>query len=168
MRIDRLPRLPRLPPICDHPMPDTPLDNFEVFTRTWAENYISFDLKGVDWDSIVSLNRSRVASGMRAAQLFDLFEAMIRPFGDAHTFINAPKLKRRFRGIRPGTDRVVLNWQATAASINSKRAECANYSRSLIKHTFTALSENFATNRSNMVTSGPIPATSESYPSPTV
>lgn len=44
---------------------------------------------------------------MPAAQLFDLFEAMIKPFGDAHTFIYAPKLKRRFRGIRPGTDRVV-------------------------------------------------------------
>jgi hypothetical protein len=44
---------------------------------------------------------------MPAAQLFDLFEAMIKPFGDAYTFINAPKLKRRFRGIRPGTDRVV-------------------------------------------------------------
>ena len=104
MRIDRL---PLLPPICEHPMPDTPLDNFDVFTRTWAENYISFDLKHVDWDSIVSLNRSKVAPGMPAAQLFDLFEAIIKPFGDAHTFINAPKLKRRFRGIRPGTDRVV-------------------------------------------------------------
>jgi Peptidase family S41 len=104
MSIDRL---PRLPPICDHPTPDTPLDNFEVFTRTWAENYISFDLKGVNWDSIVSLNRSKVAPGMPGAQLFDLFEAMIKPFGDAHTFINAPKLKRRFRGLRPGTDRVV-------------------------------------------------------------
>ena len=104
MRIDRL---PRLPPVCDHPTPDTPLDNFEVFTQTWAENYISFDLKHVNWDSIVSLNRSKVAPGMPAAQLFDLFEAMIKPFGDAHTFIYAPKLKRRFRGIRPGTDRVV-------------------------------------------------------------
>src|SRR5579862_6787256 len=47
MRIDRL---QGLPPICDRPTPDTPLDNFEVFTRTWAENYISFDLKHVDWD----------------------------------------------------------------------------------------------------------------------
>ncbi len=32
---------------------------------------------------------------------------MIKPLGDAHTSINAPKLKRRFQGIRPGTDRVV-------------------------------------------------------------
>lgn len=52
MRIDRL---PRLPPVCDHPTPDTPLNNFEVFTQTWAENYISFDLKHVNWNSIVSL-----------------------------------------------------------------------------------------------------------------
>jgi hypothetical protein len=75
-----------------------PLDNFDVFTRTWAENYISFDLKHVDWDSIVSLNCSKVAPGMAAAQLFDLFEAMIKPFGDAHTFINAPKPNRPISG----------------------------------------------------------------------
>jgi hypothetical protein len=30
---------------------------------------------------------------------------MIKPFGDAHTSINAPKEKRRFHGIRPGSDR---------------------------------------------------------------
>ena len=40
-----------------------------------------------------------------------------------------------------------MNRQARAASINSKRAECADYSRSRIKHTFTALPENFATNQ---------------------
>ena len=40
-----------------------------------------------------------------------------------------------------------MNWQAEAASINSKRAECANYLRSRIQDTFTAFSENFVTNR---------------------
>lgn len=104
MRIDRL---PRLPPACERPTPDTPPDNFEVFTRTWAEHYISFDLKHVDWDSIVSSNRSKITPRMPAVQLFDLLAAMIKPFGDAHTSIYAPNLKRGFRSIRPGTDRVV-------------------------------------------------------------
>jgi hypothetical protein len=162
MRIDRL---PRLPPICEHPTPDTSLDNFDVFTRTWAENYISFDLKHVDWDSIASLNRSKVAPGMPAAQLFDLFEAMINPFGDAHTFINAPKLKRRFRGIRPGTDRVVNELAGRGGFDKFQKSGMRNYSQLRIQDTFTALSENFVTNRLNMVTSVAIPATSESCPS---
>lgn len=102
MRIDRLPRLPS---ICDPPTANTPLDNFETFTRTWAENYISFDLKHVDWDKIVAANRAKVTPALQPAQLFDLFESMIKPFGDAHTSLNAPKLKRGFYGFRPGTDR---------------------------------------------------------------
>ena len=35
---------------------------------------------------------------------------MIKPFGDIHTGIDAPQLKRQFEGIRPGTDRI-LNGQ---------------------------------------------------------
>jgi hypothetical protein len=165
MRIDRL---PRLPPICEHRMPDIPLDNFEVFTRTWAENYISFDLKQVEWDSIVSLNRSKVAPGMPAAQLFDLFEAMIKPFGDAHTFINGPKLKRRFRGIRPGTDRVV-NELAGKGGFNKfqKRGMRKLFAITDRAYLHGPLRK-FAMNRLNMVTSVAILATSESYPSPVI
>ena len=106
MRIDRLPRLPAA---CEHPTPDTPLDNFEVFARTWAEHYISFDLKNADWDKILAASRPKINPDMTAAQLFDVLEGMIRPFGDAHTSIYSPGLKRRFHGIRAGTDRVVMD-----------------------------------------------------------
>jgi len=103
----RIDRLPQLPVVCDRPAANTPLDNFEVFTRTWAENYISFDLKQTDWDKVVAANRAKVSTTTTPAQLFDIFAAMIKPFGDAHTGIDARKLKREFSGIRPGTDRVV-------------------------------------------------------------
>ena len=53
IRIDRLPQLPRL---CDPPTANTPRDNYEVFTRTFAENYISFDLKQISWDKVVADN----------------------------------------------------------------------------------------------------------------
>lgn len=102
MRIDRLPRLPS---ICDSPTANTPLDNFETFTRTWAENYISFDLKHVDWDKVVAENRAKITPDLPPTQLFGVLESMIKPFGDAHTSLNAPKLKRGFHGLRPGTDR---------------------------------------------------------------
>ncbi len=103
----RLDRLPGLPAVCEHPTPDTPMGNFEVFWRTWAEHYISFDLKKVDWNRIVEANRSKVTSATTPAELFDIFERMIAPFGDTHTFVSAPDLKRQARNLRPGTDRVV-------------------------------------------------------------
>ena len=103
----RIDRLPGLPAVCGHPTPDTPADNFEVFARTWAEHYISFDLKKTDWAEVVEANRSKIAPGTTPTGLFDIFEAMISPFHDTHTFISAPALKRQFRTLRPGTDRVI-------------------------------------------------------------
>jgi tricorn protease-like protein len=94
-------------PICDPPTANTPRDNYEVFTRTFAENYISFDLKQINWDKVVADNRARVTSTTTPAQLFEILESMIKPFGDIHTNIDAPKLKRQFEGIRPGTDRIL-------------------------------------------------------------
>jgi len=104
IRIDWLPEMPTL---CDAPTANTPRDNYEVFTRTFAENYISFDLKQTNWDKVVADNQARVTSTTTPAQLFDILEAMIKPFGDIHTALDAPKLKRQFEGIRPGTNRIL-------------------------------------------------------------
>jgi hypothetical protein len=101
----RIDRLPRLPAVCESPTPDTPMGNFEVFARTWAEHYISFDLKKTDWGKVVAANRSKVTATTTPAELLDIFEGMIKPFGDAHTFVAAPDLKRQVRNLRPGTDR---------------------------------------------------------------
>ena len=113
----RIDRLSSLLPVCERLTANTPRDNFEVFTRTFAEHYISFDLKHVNWGTVVSQNRSKVRNRTTPAQLFDILEAMIRPLGDVHTSISAPALRhggtssaREFEGIRPGTDRV-LNGQ---------------------------------------------------------
>jgi hypothetical protein len=104
----RIDRLPRLPAACESPTANTPIDNFEVFTRTWAEHYISFDLKHTDWDKIVRDNRPTVTARTTPVQLFDILEAMIKPFGDLHTGIAAPKLKRETKEFwRPGSDRVI-------------------------------------------------------------
>ena len=55
----RIDRLPEMPTVCDPPTADTPRDNYEVFTRTFAENYISFDLKQINWDKVVADNEAR-------------------------------------------------------------------------------------------------------------
>ena len=103
----RLDRLPRLPAVCDHPTPDTPAGNFEVFTRTWAENYILFDQKKVDWAEAVRTNQSKIRPETTPAELFDILSGMIEPLHDRHTFIEAPDLHRDFSTFRPGTDRVI-------------------------------------------------------------
>jgi hypothetical protein len=103
----RIDRLERLPEICGHPAEDTPPGNFEVFARTWAENYISFDLKQADWTKIIAENRPKVTAQTTPAQLFDILAGMIAPFGDAHASINARSLKREFSGFRPGSDRAI-------------------------------------------------------------
>lgn len=116
MRIDRLPEMPA---ICNRPTGNTPLNNFEVFTRTWAENYISFELKHENWEQTIAGRRSRVTPGTTSAELFEIMKSMIKPFGDAHTSIWAPQLKLGFHGIRPGTDRVVIDLDGTD-DINGK------------------------------------------------
>jgi hypothetical protein len=58
----RIDRLPQMPTVCDPPTADTPRDNYEVFTRTFAEHYIAFDLKRTNWDKVVADNQARVTS----------------------------------------------------------------------------------------------------------
>jgi peptidase S41-like protein/tricorn protease-like protein len=93
--------------VCGHPTENTPAGNLEVFAQTWAEHYISFDLKKTDWGAVVAANRSKVTSNTTPTELFDILEKMIGPFGDTHAFLAAPAIDRRFQRLRPGTDRVV-------------------------------------------------------------
>jgi hypothetical protein len=103
----RLDRLPRLPAVCDHPTTNTPAGNFEVFTRTWAENYILFDQKKVDWAEVVRANQSKVRPETTPTELYEIFVGMIEPLHDRHTYIEASDLKRDFSTYRPGTDRIM-------------------------------------------------------------
>jgi hypothetical protein len=98
-------RISQLPMQCENPTTDTPQNNFEVFARTWAENYINFELKHADWDKIVADNRAKVKSETTPAELFDILESMIKPFGDAHTSINAQSIGKTFRGFKLGEQR---------------------------------------------------------------
>ena len=103
----RIDRIPSLPAVCSDPTPDTPEGNFEVFSRTWAEHYISFDLKKTDWAKVVETNRTKITPKTTPTELFDIFDGMIAPFNDTHTFISASNLKRESSRLRPGTERLI-------------------------------------------------------------
>jgi hypothetical protein len=55
-------RIPGLPGVCKPPTENTPMANFDVFTRTWAENYISFEMRHVNWDKLVAEYRPHVTA----------------------------------------------------------------------------------------------------------
>jgi hypothetical protein len=96
-----------LPAHCAKPTPNTPQGNFDVFATTWAEHYILFDEKGVNWSRVVADARRRVNTNTTPDQLFEIFRGMIAPFEDAHTSISAPSINKRFSGFRRGTDGVI-------------------------------------------------------------
>ena len=79
----RIDRIAKLPETCEHPTPNTPQSNFEVFTRTWAENYILFDQQKADWDATVAANRAKITDKTTPAELFGVFAGMIEPL---HTY----------------------------------------------------------------------------------
>lgn len=106
------------PAVCDHPTPDTPLSNFDVFSRTWAEQYGFFDIRHVDWPAVVAANRGKVSDTTSPAGLFAVLRGMIEPLGDAHTFIGGPDPKLRFSGYRPSSDRVPREqWDRAYATV---------------------------------------------------
>ncbi len=103
-----LERISTLPDVCSPPTANTPLGNFDVFARTFAEQFISFDLRNVDWSRVVAQQRGRITPHTKPQELFEVLKQMIEPLRDIHTGIEAPKIKRNFDAeLRLGTDRVV-------------------------------------------------------------
>jgi hypothetical protein len=93
-------RIDRKPAVCDAPTPDTPLSNFDVFAQTWAEQYGFFREKKTDWAAVVAANRPRVTDATTPEQLFDILSGMISPLQDAHSYIGASAINKRFGGVR--------------------------------------------------------------------
>jgi peptidase S41-like protein/tricorn protease-like protein len=94
------------PEPCGLPLADTPLTNYQVFWETFAEQYPFFALRQLDWRAVDEKFRPRVTPETKPEDLFEIFGAMIAPLHDAHTFINARSIQKRFRGFRPEADHV--------------------------------------------------------------
>jgi hypothetical protein len=115
--IDLLP-LPALPPSCSRPAPNTPVNNFDVFWQTFAENYNSFGRKHIDWVALRNRYRPLVSEDTSDKQLFKILRQMITPLGDAHAAIEqGGDDGDSFSGVRPDTrdEDEVSRAQATKA-----------------------------------------------------
>ncbi|MEZ0112621.1 hypothetical protein ABH920_006644 [Catenulispora sp. EB89] len=96
-----LTRLPSLPAACTQATPATPIETFDVFWRTFAENYPFFAQRGIDWKHVYDTYRPQVTATTTDAQLRDIFAAMITPLHDAHVGLVADGV--RVFSARPGT-----------------------------------------------------------------
>jgi hypothetical protein len=92
------------PEPCGQPLADTPLTNYQVFWETFTEQYPFFALRQVDWLEVDKKFRPQVTLGTNPEELFRILSDMIEPMHDAHTFINAKSIQKRFRGFRPAAD----------------------------------------------------------------
>jgi hypothetical protein len=68
--------------------------NFEVFWRTFAEQYALFELYGVDWQARYALFRPRVSANTTDDELFAILSESLAPLTDGH--IGLIGGKRRF------------------------------------------------------------------------
>lgn len=92
------------PQPCGQPLADTPLTNYRVFWETFAEQYPFFALHHMDWAVVDKKFRPQVTQDTKPEELFRIFSDMLDPLHDAHTFINAKSIQKRFHGFRPSAD----------------------------------------------------------------
>ncbi|MFD8549224.1 S41 family peptidase [Streptomyces sp. NPDC059649] len=95
-------RIAALPGRCARRPSRDPRAVFDVFWRTFAENYPFFRAKKVDWAAVRDRYRPRITARTSDAELFAVLRAMIEPLHDAHTRVVAGPA-RWFAGKRPGT-----------------------------------------------------------------
>lgn len=92
------------PEPCRQPLADTPIANYQVFWETFDEQYPFFALHRMDWKAVDKTFRPRVTLDTKPDELFSLLSGMMDPLHDAHTFINAKSIQKRFHGFRPSAD----------------------------------------------------------------
>lgn len=98
-------RMAALPEACGRPPENTPLANFDIFARTFAEHYILFGQKHVDWAAATAVARKKVSATTTPAELFAILSGLITPLEDAHTSLAVPgEPALRYHGARRGTD----------------------------------------------------------------
>jgi hypothetical protein len=64
--------------------------NFEVFWRTFHEQYALFELKGVAWDQAYHTYRPQINAATSRETLFATMAAMLRPLKDGHIRLHTP------------------------------------------------------------------------------
>ncbi len=89
-------RLGNPPKTCAERGRHGPMRSFDIFWRTYAENYPFFELHDVDWKAERARVRGEIDARTGRRRLFSLLRSAIRPLEDAHTFLGVPGLAGAF------------------------------------------------------------------------
>jgi len=77
--------------------------SFRVFWQTFAENYPFFVAQKISWRAIENRYRPLVNARTTKPELYQILADMIRPLGNAHTYVLSADHRHAFQGLRPGT-----------------------------------------------------------------
>ncbi len=72
---------------CDDPRNTSAPFNFEVFWRTFQQDYAFFERHGVDWQAIYDGHRHRVDDRTTEGELLRVFQDMLQPLHDNHVYL---------------------------------------------------------------------------------
>jgi hypothetical protein len=114
-------RLRALPATCGQAVLNTPESNFDLFARTWSEQYGFFGVRGVNWQKIVEANRPKVGATTSPEELFEIFRGMVEPLEDAHTGVTARAIGRSFGGFRDRAHQLAAPDRQRALDLVEKR-----------------------------------------------
>ena len=69
----------------EKPISNNPVSNFEYLWNKVDQQYVFFDIKGINWDSVHEVYRPMVTEDMDDESLFDVCAAMLNTLRDGHT-----------------------------------------------------------------------------------
>jgi len=114
-------RLAGRPAVCAKPTAADPAALFEIFWTTFSEEYGFFGVRGIDWGGAYRKYRPQVTAATSPSALFAIFQAMIEPLHDAHTYLGAGEVNGRFHGSRPDPNSLNDEDRLTVARIIQAR-----------------------------------------------
>ena len=80
-----------LPEMCPQPLSEEqrsdPIYNFEVLAQTIQEHYVFFELNNINWDSLYTVQKSKLNSNSTDAELYLVLEELLRLLNDNHRYL---------------------------------------------------------------------------------
>lgn len=128
------------PRTCNEAWVDTPPNNYAVFWQTFAEQFALFPRYRIDWGDIDRQYRPQVTSSTSPEELFGILRAMILPFHNAHTNVNAASIGRQYLGYRPVSEigrRLQSTSSLSIGEILSLFSEQARRSKAIIESRYS-------------------------------
>jgi hypothetical protein len=69
---------------------NSPVTNFEIFTKDFDRNYSQFVIRQINWDSISNIYRLKINLNSSNQDLFNVFNEMIQLLKDGHVNLYSP------------------------------------------------------------------------------